>query len=81
MGVVLPNADYLTPLITSPYVPTFNPFNILHAEERFTMVKPKIEIGVEYVHEGRIVDCNDKGKNAFILYRTDSYILNKSGGK
>jgi hypothetical protein len=50
MGVVIPNADYLTPMISSPYMPTFNPFNILHAEERFTMIKNKIEIDVEYEH-------------------------------
>lgn len=43
------------------------------------MVKDKIEIGVEYEHEIELIDCVDKGKNAFVLYRCNSYCQGKDG--
>lgn len=41
------------------------------------MVKDKIEIGVEYEHEGKVDDCVDKGKNAFIYSKCNTYCRNE----
>lgn len=76
MGVVANRSDFITPLLESPHIPQFSPFSILHAEQKLTMFKDRIEIGVEYEHEVKIIDCMEKGKNAFVLYRADSYIRN-----
>lgn len=76
MGVVIPKADCLSPLFDSPYMPEFSPFIILHAEQKLTLVKSKLEIGVEYEHEGEVVDIQDKGKNAFMLFRINSFCKN-----
>lgn len=55
-------------------MPVFSPFLILHAEQKYTMVKDTIELGVDYLHECRIVDVVDKGKNAFVWYQVNSYV-------
>jgi len=45
------------------------------------MVKPRIEMNIEYEHNIELVDCMDKGKNAFALYRCNSYSIGKDGKK
>jgi 3-hydroxyacyl-CoA dehydrogenase/3a,7a,12a-trihydroxy-5b-cholest-24-enoyl-CoA hydratase/multifunctional beta-oxidation protein/peroxisomal enoyl-CoA hydratase 2 len=79
MGVVIPNADFLSPLIESPHVPPFNPFGILHAEQKLTMIQPKLQVGTKYGHYLKLVDCTDKGKNAFVQYKVDTYSIAKDG--
>lgn len=39
--------DFFTPLATSPNIPEFSPFMILHAEERIEILKP-MKPGVNY---------------------------------
>lgn len=41
------NVDVFSALVTSPGLPEFNPFMILHAEERVELFKP-LEAGIEY---------------------------------
>ena len=62
-------------------MPEFSPFVILHAEQKLVMVKDKFEPGIEYTHQSEIVDVVDKGKNALILFRLNSYIVDDNGKK
>ena len=45
------------------------------------MIKNTIEIGRQYIHEAELIDIADKGKNAFILSKCNSYALNEKGQK
>lgn len=62
-------------------MPNFSPFVILHAEQKLVMIKDNIEPNIEYTHQSEIVDAVDKGKNALILFRVNSYITNDKGQK
>lgn len=73
-GTVSHHANFITPLLKSPNMPAFSPFLILHAEQKYTMIKDTVALGVDYEHECKIIDVIDKGKNAFIWYEVNSYI-------
>lgn len=73
MGVTINKSDLFSVLTNSENFPTFNPFVILHAEHKLIMVKDALQVGAEYEHEIEVIDCMDKGKNAFVLFRTNSY--------
>lgn len=79
--VVANRCDIISQLLNSDSMPQFSPFVILHAEQKMVMVKDNFEPGVEYTHQSEIVDVADKGKNAFIMFRINSYVLNDKGQK
>lgn len=74
----LAKLDLFTPLMSSPNIPEFSPFMILHAEQRIEVLKP-LRSGVEYHNTGYISDVADKGKIALVTFKTESYTNN--GGK
>lgn len=43
------------------------------------MVKPRLQPGLTYTSRQEIVDCVDKGKNALVLFRTNTFCLNAQG--
>jgi len=53
----------------------------LHAEQKLILIKDKLEPGVDYFHETEVVDCMDKGKNAFVMFKTSSYVEGQNGKK
>lgn len=57
-------------------MPKFSPFQILHAEYKLKMIKDQIQVGRQYEHDRELIDCADKGKNAFLLFRGNSYEIN-----
>ena len=63
--------DLFSPLLASPYVPEFSPFNILHAEERIEILTP-LKPGVEYTNKGFISDVADKGKIAIVTFQINT---------
>ena len=55
-----------------PGIPPFNPMMLLHGEEQVIFAKPLVP-GEKYVVEENIVDLQDKGKGALLIF--DSKIL------
>jgi hypothetical protein len=47
-------------------MPKFSPNLIRHTDQNFTMVKDKIELGVEYEHECVVTNIIDKEKYALV---------------
>lgn len=45
------------------------------------MIKEKLEPGFTYTHEQEIIDIADKGKNALILFRINSYVMGENDQK
>lgn len=78
-GVVASRCDVISQLLISDHMPNFSPFVILHADQKLVMVHERIEPGIEYTHQSEIIDVADKGKNALILFRINSYIVGDDG--
>lgn len=54
-------------------MPEFSPLVVLHAEQRLVMVSDTIEAGMEYATDTKILDVVDKGKNALVYFRLNTY--------
>jgi len=64
--------------MSSPHIPEFSPFMILHAEQRIELLRP-LKSGAEYNNTGYISDVADKGKIALVTFKTQS--TSKVNGK
>ena len=80
-SVVANRCDVISMLLTSDFMPQFSPFVILHAEQKLVMIKDAFETNVEYTHQAEVVDVVDKGKNALILFRINTYIVDEKGNR
>jgi len=79
MASIINKFDLVSPFSSNPDFPEFSPFQVLHAEQRLELIKPKLYPGKEYVHRQEVVDVNDKGKNALCVVRINSYLKDSEG--
>ena len=61
-------------MLTCPGMPEFNPMNLLHGEQKITIIRP-LKFDTDYLQKMKFTDVADKGKGASLEFTIEVFEL------